>query len=135
MWAQCYSASNNIHFDAPPIMADGRIYSSYQPQATVNDNLRAREGIKTNWEYRRYLVNHADEICKFNCTGAINELGLPVHTRNGTTSSANTPFLFASTFDTNRPAFGYTDSDLKNPYLSREQLQARLTSPSVQNNA
>jgi hypothetical protein len=33
--------------------------------------------------------------------------------------------------DTKAPGFGYPTSDLKNPYLSREQLQARMISPSI----
>jgi hypothetical protein len=29
------------------------------------------------------------------------------------------------------PGYGYSNSDLKNPYLSREQLNARLIAPSI----
>lgn len=112
-------------------MSDGRIYSSYQPQSQVNDNLRARENIKSNWDYRRYLVTNADEVVKFNSLGATGELGLPLVPRSGTTSSSNTPFTFVTTADPRTPPFGYTTSDLKTPYLSREQLQARLISPPV----
>ena len=30
-WGTCFSGSNNIHFDFPPIMSDGRNFSSWQP--------------------------------------------------------------------------------------------------------
>ena len=37
-------------------------------------------------------------------------------------------YLFSSVYDNNRP-FGYQNSDLKNVYLSRQQLQARAEAP------
>jgi len=135
MWAQGYSGSNNIHFDFPPIMTDGRIYSSYQPQSVVNDNLREKEKIKTNWEYRQYLTHNADKIAQFNSMEATNTLGLPLHPHTGRGTTSNTPFLFVSTTDAERPKFGYAHSDLKNPYLSREQLQAKLISPPLVRNS
>ena len=134
MWAQAYSASNNIHHNFPPIMSDGRIYSSYQPQAQVNDNLRERENIQSNWEYRRYLTDNADSVAKFNSLEAANSLGLPTTPLNSSGGTNNTPFLFQSTNDLNRPVFGYNNSNLKSPYLSREQLQSKLISPVVKIN-
>ena len=47
------------------------------------------------------------------------------------TPSSNVPFLYKSTFDTSSPGFGYPTSDLKNPYLSRQQLEARMISPTI----
>ena len=47
-WGTCYSGSNNIHFDSPPIMADGRNYASWQPGAVLNKEIKEKEGIKTN---------------------------------------------------------------------------------------
>ena len=38
-WATCYSGSNNINFNFPPIMTDGRNYSSWQPSALVNKKM------------------------------------------------------------------------------------------------
>ena len=39
-WGTCYSGSNNIHFDFPPIMSDGRNFSKWQPGAKINEELR-----------------------------------------------------------------------------------------------
>ena len=39
-WGTCYSASNNIHFDFPPIMNDGRNYASWQPVAVINNEIK-----------------------------------------------------------------------------------------------
>ena len=130
-WATCYSGSNNIHFNFPPIMADGRNFASWQPEAVVNDRIRQQENITTSWQYRQYLTNNANEIMKMNSYEACNELVLPSHFQTNTTPSTNVPYTFKSTFDTNTPGFGYCNSNLKQPYLSREQLQARMIAPVV----
>ena len=39
-WATCYSGSNNIHFNYPPLMADGRSYASWQPDAVINRRIQ-----------------------------------------------------------------------------------------------
>ena len=132
-WATCYSGSNNIHFDFPPVMADGRVYSSWQPEAVVNDRIRQQENIKTSWQYRQYLTHNASEIMKINNREACSELGLPSHFQTNATPSSNVPYVFKSTFDTNTPGFGYCNSNLKQPYLTREQLQARMIAPIITN--
>lgn len=130
-WQTCYSGSNNVHFNFPPIMNDGRNYSSWQPDAIINNRIQQNEGIKSNWEYRQYLQKNGLEIMKYNSQEACYELGLNPHTNTNNTPSSNVPYSFSSSFDTSTPGFGYCNSDLKNPYLSREQLNARLVSPSI----
>lgn len=130
-WATCYSGSNNIHFDFPPIMNDGRNYSSWQPEAVINKRIQQSEGIQSNWDYRQYLQKNALQIMQYNSSEACYELGLDSHVRTGTTPSSNVPYMFRTTFDTGQPGFGYNNSDLKNPYISREQLNARLIAPSI----
>jgi hypothetical protein len=133
-WATCYSGSNNIHFNFPPIMNDGRLFSSWQPDALVNENIQKQENIHSNWQYRQYMTNNALQIMKYNNKEACYDLGLNTHFHSNSdpaTAVTNaTPYLFKSTFDTSQPGFGYNNSDLKNPYLSREQLQSRKISPS-----
>ena len=51
-WGTCYSGSNNIHFNSPPIMHDGRNYASWQSGATINENLRKKTGIKQEFRIR-----------------------------------------------------------------------------------
>lgn len=130
-WATCFSGSNNIHFNYPPIMADGRNYSSWQPEVAVNKSIQNKEGIKSNWQYRQYMQKNGLQIMKYNSQEACNNLGLPCHQQTDNTPSSNVPHKYKSTFDTNNPGFGYCNSDLKNPYLSREQLNARMISPSI----
>jgi hypothetical protein len=130
-WATCYSGSNNIHFNSPPIMADGRNYASWQPEAVINERIQKQEGIQTNWGYRQYLQNNADQIMKYNRLESCYDLGLNPHVMTNATPSSNVPYLYQSSFDHSQPGYGYSNSDLKNPYLKREQLNARLMAPSI----
>jgi len=130
-WATCYSGSNNTHFNFPPIMADGRNYASWQPEAIVNKRIQQKANINSNWSYRQYLQNHGLEIAKYNNAEACYESGIDPHVHTGKTPSSNVPHKFNSIYDTNMPGYGYSNSDLKQPYLSREQLNSRLISPSI----
>lgn len=130
-WGVCYSGSNNIHFNFPPIMADGRNYASWQPEAVVNNRIRRQEDIKSNWEYRQYMIHNGLRIMNYDMNEACYTLGLSTHIPTENTPSSNVPYLYRGTFDTSRPGYGYCNSDLKNPYLSREQLQAKMISPTI----
>jgi hypothetical protein len=130
-WSTCYSGSNNIHFNFPPIMADGRNFAQWQPDAVVNNRIQQTEGITNNWNYRQYLQHNGIQIMNYNTAESCYEMGLDPHVQTGKTPSDNVPYTFRSTFDTSRPGFGYCNSDLKNPYLSREQLNSRLIAPSI----
>lgn len=133
-WGTCYSGSNNIHFNSPPIMSDGRNFASWQPEAVVNKRIQQQEKITTNWSYRQYMQQNGLQIMQYNTAEACYELGLDPHTQVGTTPSSNVPYMFKSTFDSSKPGYGYNDSNLKNPYLSREQLNAKLISPHISAN-
>ena len=130
-WGQCFNASNNIHFDFPPIMADGRNYASWQPEAVINQRIQKQEDIKTNWQYRQYMTNNGIQIMNYNTMEACYDLGLNPHTPTNATPSTNVPYMYNSIFDTGTPGYGYYNSDLKNPYLSREQLSAKMIAPSI----
>ena len=130
-WGTCYSGSNNIHFNFPPIMADGRNFAQWQPDAVVNNRIQQTEGITNNWNYRQYLQHNGLQIMNYNTAESCYELGLDPHVQTGKTPSDNVPYTFRSTFDTSRPGFGYCNSDLKNPYLSREQLNSSVVAPSI----
>lgn len=125
-WGTCYSASNNIHTDFPALMSDGRIYTSYQSDCKTNNNLIKKENIRTNFDYRQYLTRNANKIMNQNKQSSCNmcgvcQYGYPLHVQND-------KYLFKSIQDNNQP-YGYENSDLKNEYLSRQQLQSRLVAP------
>jgi hypothetical protein len=66
---------NNIHFDYPALMSDGRNYSTWQPTAVLNDQIRKKENIKTNWDYREYLQKNANSIMDFDKHVAFSQTG------------------------------------------------------------
>ena len=130
-WENCYSGSNNYQFNSPPIMADGRLWSRWQPDAVVNERIQMQEGIQNNWTYRQFLQHNGLQIMNFNTSESCYTLGLDPHVRTDRTPSDNVPYKFRNVFDTSKPGFGYCNSDLKNPYLTSEQLNARLIAPTI----
>ena len=130
-WENCYSASNNYDFNSPSKMSDGRLWSQWQPDAVVNDRIQAKAGIQTNWGYRQYLQHNGLQIMNYNTMESCYTLGLDPHTKTDRTPSENVPYTFKGVFDTSKPGYGYCNSDLKNPYLTSEQLNARLIAPSI----
>ena len=131
-WGTCYSGSNNIHFDFPPMMSDGRTYAGYIPEAVINDKIIQQNNIKTNAQYRQYLTYNADNIIYNNQVEACSQCGNCIKQVERKLNN-NPPFLYSSPFDKTQP-FGYQESDLKNVYLSRQQLQSRKVAPFVRYN-
>ena len=128
------SASNNIYYDMPPLMNDGRNYSSWQPEAIINNKIKEAEGIQSNWDYRRFLQTNAANIMKYNYLEAVNASGNNPSTKVNNEPVSNSPFVFTSTYDQRKPIYGYNNSDLKQSYLTREQLNARMVAPTIPTN-
>lgn len=127
--------STNNQFNAfPPKMSDGRaVIGSWQPESAVNDKILKSNNIQTNWQYREFIRKNAKEIMDFNFREACNDNGYYI--RNGELlDSGNTPYstpqLYSSLYD-NKSVSGVFHSDLKETYLSREQLEARKMVPSM----
>ena len=66
---------NNVYNGFPAIMSDGRAYSDWTPSALLTEQIRKRENITTNSEYRAYLQKHADSIMSFNRSMASQQSG------------------------------------------------------------
>jgi hypothetical protein len=130
--------TNNKYANFPPLMSDGRaIIASWQPESTINAELIETNNIKSNWEYRQYLQKNAKQIMEYNYQESANDVGyykrpidVPSIQSNIVKGVNHTPFLYGSALDNSKP-FGYASSDLKNMYLSREQLEARQISPVI----
>ena len=129
-WGTCSSGSNNIHFDFPPIMNDGRNFANWVPSAEISELIRKDVGIKHNHEYRSYLVKNADEIITNNQITACEQCCHCPSTYGTGKSITNDKYLYKSCGDSARP-FGYESSDMKDLYLSRQQLQSRKVAPIV----
>jgi hypothetical protein len=137
-------AANNVYPGFPPLMADGRaLIASWQPESVVNDQLRKTNNIQSNWEYRRYLTNNAEMIMRQNFVESANDVGY-YERRDGASSASfvsigdqtsitgkhASPFRVDSIMDPAQP-LGYETTDLKQLYLSREQLDAQRVSPAI----
>lgn len=125
-WATCYSGSNNIHFNIPPLMSDGRHYTTFDPSCKANNELRDSLGIKNNYQYRQWLINNSTSVAKHNKKLACNESSQCI------VEAAQAPsyqkYLFKNCADDSRP-YGYEESDLKNMYVTRKALQSKLKAP------
>lgn len=119
--------SNNVYENFPPMMADGRvIIASYQPDAIANEQIIKDNNIKTNWEYRKYLQENAKEIMRQNCLNMSNDVGYV--RRYEIEPVKATPFIFKKWNErASEKVQGYPDSDLKRMYLTREELNSRVT--------
>ena len=127
--------TNNKYPEFPPLMADGRaITASYQPEALLNQSIIKQNNIQSNWEYRKYLTNNAQAIMEKNFRDASNDTGYVKRFANPITEQDTalfgTPTLYTSIFD-NKNINSSQDNDLKNLYLTREQLESRKISPSI----
>jgi hypothetical protein len=127
-----YNTNNQYPF-FPPKMSDGRaITASWQPEAIINHELLKETGIKTNWEYRKYLTKNANEIVKYNFTESCNDVGYykRLYNQPEDTNNFSPPYLYNSLLD-NKDVLGIKKTDLKQLYLSREQLSSRKVSPVI----
>lgn len=120
--------TNNRFPDFPPLMADGRaVISGWQPEAVINDRIIRDNNIKSNWQYRRFITEHANEILKFNLEEQCNDTGYFINQLN--TIEKTSPYIYNSIDDTTKIAGN--ESDLKDLYLSRERLDARKIAPAM----
>jgi hypothetical protein len=116
------------------MMTDGRsLIASYQPEAVLNNSLIKSQGIKSNWEYRKYLTHNSQSIMQQNFREACNDVGyferfMAQGSNNAEKMGKNAPYMYSSYLDSSTPQ-GYSNSDLKDLYLSREQLNSRKVSP------
>ena len=123
--------ANNKYDGFPARMSDGRgINASWQPLAVMNNEILEKSGIKSNWEYRKHLTVNALEIMKSNYIEASTDVGYVKRYGDVEGSTYKAPYVYQSYTETTRP-HGYENSDLKEMYLTREQLNSRIVSPII----
>ena len=123
--------SNNKYADFPPLMMDGRtITASWQPEAVLNSHQLKEINVETNWQYRQYMIKNAKDIMKYNCTQSATDSGYIKRYADLENNSYSTPYISNSYVDNTKPS-GFQTSDLKELYLTREQLQARMVAPEI----
>jgi len=58
--------SDNKYLTCPPRMDDGRHFTDYRPNYYINNMIRMTNGITTSYDYRQYLIDHAEELMAIN---------------------------------------------------------------------
>jgi len=135
-------ATNNKYPSFPPLMADGRsITATYQTETSIHKDILERNGLTTNWEYRNYMTKNAKEIMEYNFRESSNDIGyykrpidIPsIQSNTLVGSQYQSPYRFSSVLDNDKRTMASSGvgSDLKDIYLTREQLDARKISPIV----
>ena len=108
-------SSNMFYPYLPPFMDDGRNFTTYFSENYLNNKIKQENNIKENWQYRKFLQNNANQIIQFNSTQTLSHLGSNSFRIKSKPYSMNTMY----------------PSDLKQMYLTREQLSANRMSPSI----
>jgi len=98
--------------------------ASWQPESEKNNNLLHSEKIKTNWEYRRYLMNNASQVMEFNYLDTANSIGYNKRPNEIPSIQSNsfTPLNSINTLH---------NSDLKQNYILQQQNASRKMAPEV----
>lgn len=121
----CYGTPNNVYNNFPGITNDGSLFTSYQPAGQYNLSLKNAANINSNYDYRSYLQKNATNIIEYNKKYAYNFNCYFNYDKKSEVVKSGNPYVFTSNLDKSKP-FGYNDSDLKNLYLSRQQLNNKL---------
>ena len=127
--------TNNRYDGFPPLMSDGRSVVAGAGSETLhqnsilkqmNSNLGSTSSIN-NAQYREYMVKNARKIMEADFRNASNDVGYYerfVDQIRQDNAGNGTPYLYTSVEEKAKP-LGYSDSDLKSIYLTREELDAR----------
>jgi len=126
--------------------SDGRVYTNWLPAGELNKNIRIKNNIKTNKDYRAYLVNNADKIIDFNQRQSVAEVSHSPYYRNygavnsnaGVNAGVNAGINAGINIGINAGVnIGINannndeESDLKKLYLSRNDINKRYNTPLV----
>tara|TARA_B100000424_G_scaffold269432_2_gene266370 strand:+ start:501 stop:860 length:360 start_codon:yes stop_codon:yes gene_type:complete len=110
-------------------MDDSRQFTDWRLGSVINETIKKKNNITNNWEYHDYLIKNSDNIIKQNMKSAVkNSCNYDTHYINSDMN--NTPFLFTPS-NIKAVPYGYSNSDLKNIYLSRDKLNSRNSTPFI----
>ena len=123
---------NNYYTISPTYEIQGKTYGMWQPESLTNKKIHEDTGITSNWKYRQYMQKNAKDIMKFNTMQSINDSGNNPYTILNTNPVENTPYLYKSIHDNSMPNYGINNmSDLKQDYIAKQQMKARMIAPSI----
>ena len=126
-WSTCYKGSNNIYSDFPAMMSDGRVHTEHDTACEINNGILKQTGISNNYDYIQYLIRNGLDIMSQNTNSSQANSNVQSFSGNNITTNK---YLFKSMSDKKEP-FGYETSDLKNLYLTRKELEGKMSAPFV----
>jgi hypothetical protein len=132
---KCFSASNNMYHDYPPLMSDARTFTPYESNAVMNKKIKYKYDIVTNYDYRMFLTRNGNNIISQNQKNACDECGFCQYGKLSeiNTTSVNNKYLYKGLTDDSKP-YGYQQSDLKSEYVDKQALQSRMYTPLLDQN-
>jgi len=126
--------NNNYYTIETTPELQGQSYALWQPDSSTNRKIQVDAGISSNWKYRQYIQQNAKEIMKYNTMQSINTSGNNPYTLLNNEPVDNTPFLYRSVHDMSSPSIRINDSDLKQDYMTKEQMKSKMIAPSIPTN-
>ena len=119
-----FNNSNNI-------IAHNSNNASWQPESAINNKIQVDAGLTTNWKYRQYMQNNAQDIMKYNTMETFQASGNNPYIIQDNVQTENSPYLFNSVHDVNNSPIDVNNSDLERDYMKQEQMKARMVAPSI----
>ena len=62
----CTKTSNNKYLNCPARSYAGGMFTDWRPNCDVNNELRLRNGLHSNYAYKQWLQHNADNLMKVN---------------------------------------------------------------------
>ena len=135
--------SNNRYDGFPPLMSDGRsIVANGKSEPLEHNALLKKQGMTNNAQYRDYMIKNAKQIMMSEYRNASNDTGFSEEGRFADYLLASVAPVAKAKDSKQLPVKGnqggqgptdritYKQSDLKDIYLTREQLFERRNYPS-----
>jgi hypothetical protein len=122
------NSSSKTYYTVTPVNPQE---ASWQPDAVINNKIHVESGITSNWKYRQYMQKNAKHIMKYDTMEYVYASGNNPYIIDNKNVSSNqsVPYRFSSLHDPNTPTVGFSDSDLKQDFLKKQQMSARMISP------
>lgn len=139
--------SNNRYDGFPPLMSDGRsIVANGKSEPLEHNALLKKQGMTNNAQYRDYMIKNAKQIMMSEYRNASNDTGFSEEGRFADYLLASVASVPKAKDSKQMPYQGnqgqgstdritYKQSDLKDIYLTREQLFERRNYPSFKSTA
>lgn len=108
--------------------------SLWQPDSQTNQKILVDTGIKSNWQYRQYMMKNANQIMKYNTMESIYNSGNNPYTNTNNETVNKSPYILTSVHNTSSPTYGLSNSDLKQDYITNEQMKSRMLAPTIPTN-